>query len=96
MPTAVWDVCASRFDPERFSPDRLHQLPLYAFEPFGFAGKRQCLGREFAMAAVSVMLAKLLHSNLELTLAPDQTVTAKYDLTGKPEDEIWMAVDKPH
>ena len=87
-------VCMCRFDPDRFSPDRMQHLPPYAFAPFGFAGKRQCLGHEFAIAAVSVLLAKLLRSDLELGLAPDQTVTSKYDLTGKPEDEIWITVYK--
>jgi len=66
----------------------------YAFEPFGFAGKRRCPGREFALAAVSVLLAKLLRSDLLLGLAPDQTVTPQYGLTCKPEDEIWLNVDK--
>ena len=74
----------------------MQQLPLYAFEPFGFAGKRKCLGHQFAMAAVSVLLAKLLRSSLQLGLAPDQTVTPIYDLTGKPEDEIWITVEKRH
>jgi len=85
-------VC--RFDPDRFSADRLQQLPLYAFEPFGFAGKRICPGRSFALSAVTVLLAKLMRSDLELRLAPDQTVSPKYDLTGRPEDEVWIAVDK--
>jgi len=83
-------VLMLRFDPVRFSADGMQQLPVYAFAPFGFAGKRNCPGREFAMAAVSVLLAKLLRSDLRLSLAPDQTVTAKYGLTGKPEDEIWI------
>jgi len=52
------------------------------------------VGHEFALAAVSVLLAKLLRSDLQLSLAPDQIVTSKYGLTGKPEDEIWVTVDK--
>jgi len=87
-------VCVCRFDPDRFSADRMRQLPRYAFEPFGFAGRRSCLGRQFAMAAVSVMLARLLQSGRRLCLAPDQTVTPKYDLAGKPEDDIWIVVEQ--
>jgi len=83
-------VLVVRFDPDRFIANNMQQLPVYAFAPFGFAGKRSCPGREFAMAAVSVLLAKLLRSDLQLSLAPDQTVTAKYGLTGQPEDEIWI------
>lgn len=87
-------MCTCRFDPDRFSADRMQQLPLYAFEPFGFAGKRQCPGRASALAAVSVMLATLLTSRLQLSLAPDQTISAKYDLTGRPDEEVWITVDK--
>ena len=80
-----------RFDPDRFSADRMEQLPQYAFEPFGFAGKRKCFGYRFALAEVSVLLAKLLRSGLKFRLAPGQTVTAKYDMVGKPAEEVWIA-----
>ena len=83
-----------RFDPDRFSEDRMQELPQYAFEPFGFAGKRKCPGYRFSLAEVSVLLAKLLCSGLKFGLAPGQTVTAKFDLTGKPAEEVWMAIDR--
>ena len=83
-----------RFDPDRFNADRMKQLPQYAFEPFGFAGKRKCPGYRFALAQVSMLLAKLLRSGLQFGLAPGQTVTAKYDLSGKPAEEIWMTVEQ--
>jgi len=85
-------VC--RFDPDRFSEDRMQQLPQFAFEPFGFAGKRKCPGYRFSLAEVSVLLAKLLRSGLKFGLAPGQTVTAKFDLTGKPAEEVWMVVEQ--
>ena len=87
------DNTVSRFDPDRFSADRMQQLPQYGFEPFGFAGKRKCPGYRFALAEVSVLLARLLRSDLHFTLAPGQTVTAKFDLTGKPAEEVWIAVE---
>jgi len=79
-----------RFDPDRFSADKMEQLPKYAFEPFGFAGKRKCPGYRFGLAEASVLLAKLLRSGVHFDLAPGQTVTAKYDLTGQPAEEIWI------
>lgn len=82
-----------KFDPDRFSADRMQQLPQYGFEPFGFAGKRKCPGYRFALAEVSVLLARLLRSDLHFTLAPGQTVTAKFDLTCKPAEEVWIAVE---
>jgi len=83
-----------RFDPDRFSADKMQQLPPYAFEPFGFAGKRKCAGYRFALAEVSVLLAKLLRSGLEFRLAPGQTVVPKYDITCKPSEEVWIALEK--
>ena len=72
----------------------MQQLPPYAFEPFGFAGKRKCPAYRFALAEVSVLLAKLLRSELEFRLAPGQTVVAKFDLTGKPSEEVWITVEQ--
>ena len=72
----------------------MQQLPQFAFEPFGFAGKRKCPGYRFSLAEVSVLLAKLLRSGLKFGLAPGQTVTAKFDLTGKPAEEVWMVVEQ--
>ena len=85
-------VC--RFDPDRFNYDKMEQLPKYAFEPFGFAGKRKCPGYRFGLAEVSVLLAKLLRSGMKFDLSPGQTVTAKYDLTGQPAEEIWITVEQ--
>ena len=86
--------CVCRFDPDRFSADKMQQLPPYAFEPFGFAGKRKCAGYRFALAEVSVLLAKLLRSELEFRLAPGQTVVAKYDVTCKPSEEVWITLEQ--
>jgi len=72
----------------------MQQLPQHAFEPFGFAGKRKCPGYRFSLAEASVLLIKLLRSGLQFRLAPGQTVTAKFDLTGKPSEEIWIAVEQ--
>ena len=92
--SSVMMMCMCRFDPERFSAERIEQLPQYAFEPFGFAGKRKCLGYRFALAEVSVLLAKLLRSGLHFSLAPGQTVTIKYDITGKPAEEVWLNIEQ--
>jgi len=83
-----------RFDPDRFRADRMQQLPPYAFEPFGFAGKRKCPGYRFSLAEVSVLLAKLLRSGLKFGLAPGQTVAFKHNLTCKPAEEMWIVFEQ--
>jgi len=72
----------------------MEQLPPFAFEPFGFAGKRKCSAYRFSLAEVSVLLAKLLLTGMQFALAPGQTVKAKFDITGKPADEVWITVEQ--
>jgi cytochrome P450 len=60
-----------RFEPDRWLPERVRQLPRGAFIPFG-AGNRQCVGNVFA------------HTEIVITLA---TVAARWRLVpvaGKP------------
>jgi len=82
-----------RFDPERFSADRMQKLPQCAFEPFGL-GKRKCLAHRFAIADVSVLLAKLLRSGLKFQLAPGQIVKVMYDAVSRPSEEVWITVGR--
>jgi len=47
------------FDPERFSPERENQYPRYAYIPFG-AGPRVCLGQQFALMEMKLLIADLV------------------------------------
>jgi cytochrome P450 len=49
-----WDD-PERFDPERFSAERSHRRPRYAYFPF-LGGPHQCLGRDFALLEAQVIL----------------------------------------
>lgn len=48
----------SRFDPDRFLPERAKALPPCAYLPFG-AGSRTCIGKRFAMIEAQLVLAAL-------------------------------------
>jgi cytochrome P450 len=48
-----------RFDPGRFSPERIDQIPEGAYMPFG-AGVHMCIGNHFALMESQVILAALL------------------------------------
>jgi cytochrome P450 len=61
-----WFPDPLRFDPERFMPGRAEHSHSYAYFPFG-AGPRVCIGRQFAMAEMTLIAATLLRS---LTVAP--------------------------
>jgi cytochrome P450 len=53
----LWDN-PGRFDPERFSPERVAARPRFSYLPFG-GGKRICIGAAFALAEATILLATL-------------------------------------
>ena len=62
-----WDT-ADAFDPDRFQPERLDSNPAYM--PFG-TGPRMCIAAQFALAEITVVVARLL-AELELIAAGAQ------------------------
>ncbi len=54
----VWEE-PERFDPQRFAPGRLEQLPRGAYVPFG-DGSRKCIGMRFGQAEIAVIARELL------------------------------------
>ena len=47
----VEPVGCSRFDPDRFSAERVAARPRYSFVPFGFCGGRQCPGFRYVQTS---------------------------------------------
>ena len=58
-----------RFDPERFSPRRLEEIPPYAYIPFG-GGPRICIGNSMATMQI-VLLAATILQKFQLSLEQD-------------------------
>jgi cytochrome P450 len=70
-----------RFDPDRWLPER-PQPPKGAFIPFG-AGKRQCMGNEFAVAEATLITA-LIASRWRLRPVPGPVVRPVGEITLHP------------
>jgi cytochrome P450 len=70
-----------RFDPQRFAPGRVEQMPPYAYFPFG-GGPRGCIGNTFATMEMVLILATVLQ-RFRVRLAADQ---------GEVEPEALIAI----
>jgi cytochrome P450 len=74
------------FDPERFSPERVAQRPKGAYFPF-LGGPHQCIGNEFAMLEMCLVVAMVLQ-RFDVELLPDQAIVPKAALTMRPSAPV--------
>jgi cytochrome P450 len=76
------------FDPERFTKanDKLHRP--FTYLPFG-AGPRGCIGGNYAMLQILMILSVLLRK-YDLQLVPGQTIEARPMVILRPEHGIRM------
>ncbi len=79
-----------RFDPERFTPERSVDRPRFAYFPFG-GGPRQCIGNNFAMMEVQLVLATIAQ-RYSLRLVPGHTVEPHILLTLRPRHGLPMTL----
>ena len=70
------------FDPDRFTPDRVAQRPKGAYFPF-LGGPHQCIGNEFAMLEMGLIVAMVLQ-RFDVELLPNQAIRPKAALTLRP------------
>ena len=80
-----------RFDPERFSPEQSKSRSPLAFSPFGFAGKRLCLGREFFYRESMIQLS-CLFTKYKFDLVDDKEVHVTYGLLTRPTEEMYLYI----
>jgi cytochrome P450 len=86
-----WDDPGA-FDPERFLPERVAARPRYAYFPFG-GGPRQCIGNNFALMEIQLVLATLAR-RYRLRLAPGrQQVEPEASITLHPRRGIRMTLE---
>ncbi|KAM9320123.1 ultra-long-chain fatty acid omega-hydroxylase-like [Gastrophryne carolinensis] len=87
---AVWPN-PEVYDPYRFDPERTQERASHAFVPFS-AGPRNCIGQNFAMAEMKVVLALTL-LNFKVSLDPTKTVRRLPELILRAEGGLWLQVE---
>jgi cytochrome P450 len=85
----VWEA-ADVFDPDRFTPERAARRPNGAYFPF-LSGPHQCIGNEFAMLEMCLIVAMVLQ-RFDLELLPDQAIRPMPLVTLRPNGPVRMAL----
>jgi cytochrome P450 len=80
----------SRFDPDRWAPDRVRDVPRGAFIPFG-AGNRKCVGNMFAQLEMTVTVATIAS---RWRLMPARPLKVAYTSTAYPTRLSMTAVPR--
>ncbi|NOK01378.1 MULTISPECIES: cytochrome P450 [Myxococcus] len=81
------------FDPDRFLPEREQARPRFAWFPFG-GGPRQCIGNQFALMELVLVLATLLQ-RVRLNLTPGQVIHPTPAITLRPRPGVWVTASRP-
>jgi cytochrome P450 len=87
-----WFPEPERFDPERFVPGRVEQLPEYAYFPFG-GGPHVCIGNVFAMMEMTMIVATLVQ-RFHLQLAGSREVEPELRVALRPKGGLPMTLSR--
>jgi cytochrome P450 len=77
-----------KFDPLRFSPEREHEIPAFAYLPFGH-GPRHCIGKSLALSQMRLVLASVLQKfELEIDKNGVQQIQLVPRVSLRPKGDI--------
>lgn len=85
----IWER-PDEYHPERFLPDEVAKRPRFAYFPF-IGGPHQCIGMEFAMLEMRIIVAMVLQ-HFELSLLPGQNIGMSAALTLRPDRPVHFAL----
>ena len=77
------------FDPERFSPGRIEQIPSHAFFPFG-AGPHVCIGQQLAMQEMALVIATVIRQVQLSLVSPPDAIEPELRLSIRPKGGLPM------
>jgi cytochrome P450 len=90
----VWGDDHNEYKPERFNPDNMRNMDPYAFIPFS-AGPRNCIGQNFAMHELKVVVGRVLQ-HFELSVDASHHVERLPEMVTKAKDGIKLFLKPLH
>lgn len=72
-----------KFDPDRFSPERIGDIPQHAYFPFG-NGPHVCVGKMLALTQIPLMLATIIQNYEIEGINTNQEIRIERDLAIRP------------
>ncbi len=87
-----WDT-PEVFDPNRFSEANSKDRPTYAYLPFG-GGPRLCIGNNFALMEMQLVLAILLRDSEVSLLSENQKIDPEPMVTLRPKGGVRLSVKR--
>lgn len=84
---AVWEE-PRRFDPDRFTPERIEGRHRQAWMPFG-AGQRQCIGKEFSLMEGQLILARIAQ-RYQVLAVPGREPQVHIATSIRAKDGVWV------
>ena len=82
---------AERFDPDRFTPEKVANRPRHYYYPFG-EGPHLCIGNNLALMEMQLILAMSLQK-FRMASVPDQVIALKPEVTVRPKYGMKMMVE---
>lgn len=82
-----------KFDPERFSAERMKGVHRYAYFPFG-GGARLCIGNNFAMMEMQIIMA-LVCKKFSFSLPPNFKLELDALVTLRPRHGLQLVLNRP-
>jgi cytochrome P450 len=85
----LWEE-PEKFDPDRFSPERIAQRSRFAYFPFG-AGPRVCIGSNFALMEMQFSIAMMFRM-FDVDIVSERAPSFGNLITLRPVEDIWAKV----
>ncbi len=82
---------AATFDPERFAPGRIDEIPPYSYIPFG-GGPRVCMGNSLALMEMTLLAATVLQ-RYRLVLDGDHRIEPEIEVVARPKGKLMVRAE---